>query len=375
LNGRDQLTWIRRIALEHDNFRVALEWSATTGDGDAELRLAGPLGHFWHLHGPSSEGRAWLSHALAHAPARPSLARAQALNWAGRLATMHGESGDDALLSQAVAMADELGAYEIAARARRYLALALQQRDETAMTRSLYEEALRTARRGAVRLEEALALASLGFLLAQDGDVSGAVPLIDEALAVSSEVGDVGPMSEALGARGIVAAHEERWADAAGLFEEALRLGEAIGDSILIVRSHAQLAMLGPTGRDLMNAMIHARACIAAAQDSGRQRLISAALECFAELQLEAGRYHTGVRLLAAVGAWRDATHVRHHGGGAPWMTVPSRLEQARAMLGEAAFADTWRAGTGLSLERATAEAMEGGDMLTRREVNQSTRP
>jgi hypothetical protein len=129
LNGRDQVTWLRRVALEHDNFRVALEWSAATGDGDAELRLAAPLGHYWHLHGPSSEGRAWLSHALARAPAGPSLARAQALNWSGRLATLHGDAGDDRLLSQAVAMADELGAYEIAARARRYLALAVQQRD------------------------------------------------------------------------------------------------------------------------------------------------------------------------------------------------------------------------------------------------------
>src|SRR5206468_8987568 len=120
---------------------------------------------------------------------------------------------------------------------------------------------------------------------------------------------------------------------------------------------HAELARLGPAGRDLMNAMIHARACIAAAQDSGRQRLISAALECFAALQLEAGRYHTGVRLLAAVRAWRDATHVRHHGGGAPWMTVPSRLEQARAMLGEAAFTDAWRAGT-VPLEQALELAL-----------------
>ena len=109
------------------------------------------------------------------------------------MATMHGESGDDRLLSQAVAMADELGAYEIAARARRYLALAVQRRDEPALTRSLYEEALRTARQGGVRLEEAFALAALGFLLAQAGDLSGAVPLIDEALAVGSEVGDVVP--------------------------------------------------------------------------------------------------------------------------------------------------------------------------------------
>lgn len=44
-------------------------------------------------------------------------------------------------------------------------------------------------------------------------------------------------------------------------------------------------------------------------------------------------------------------------------------------MLGEAAFTDAWRAGTGQTLECAAAEAMEGGDMLTRREVDQLTRP
>ena len=129
--------------------------------------------------------------------------------------------------------------------------------------------------------------------------------------------------------------------------------------------------MLGPAGRDLTGARIHARACITAAQNSGHQRLISAALECYAELELEAVRYHLGVRLLGAVHAWRDASHVRHHGGGAPWMTVPSRLEQARAMLGEAAFMDAWSTGTVLSLESATTEAMEEMDPLARGEVNQ----
>src|SRR5262249_50777261 len=64
LLGHGQRDWLRRIALEHDNFRAALEWGRAQGDGAGELRLAAALGRYWHLHGPSSEGRAWLRHAL-----------------------------------------------------------------------------------------------------------------------------------------------------------------------------------------------------------------------------------------------------------------------------------------------------------------------
>ena len=63
---------ISRLEAEHDNLRAALAWLDEAGEHRAALRLAGRLGHFWLLHGHLSEGRHWLTRALATAGRSPT---------------------------------------------------------------------------------------------------------------------------------------------------------------------------------------------------------------------------------------------------------------------------------------------------------------
>lgn len=72
--------------MEHDNLRAALAWSATGGDAETGLRLAGALGWFWEFRGYWSEGREWLEKLLQEAPAAPALVRVKALQFAAMLA-------------------------------------------------------------------------------------------------------------------------------------------------------------------------------------------------------------------------------------------------------------------------------------------------
>jgi len=69
------------LAVEHDNLRVALEWSMAREDDDLALRLVVALGFFWMVHGHYTEGLAWHRRVLARVPGDSSKLRCRAV-WA-----------------------------------------------------------------------------------------------------------------------------------------------------------------------------------------------------------------------------------------------------------------------------------------------------
>ena len=80
LRGPDQLLCLRRLHVERDNMRAALEWSVTSARlAEKGLELAGALFWYWTKRGDFAEGRQWLERALdANAHVRGCL-RARAL--------------------------------------------------------------------------------------------------------------------------------------------------------------------------------------------------------------------------------------------------------------------------------------------------------
>src|SRR5262249_29719182 len=107
LRGPEARVFIERLEEEHDNLRLALEWSLHA-DGDVALRLSGALAWFWYARAYHSEGRRWLARTLASSVQR-SPARAKALHGAGWLA--HHQRDSDAareLLGESLAIAREV---------------------------------------------------------------------------------------------------------------------------------------------------------------------------------------------------------------------------------------------------------------------------
>jgi len=72
-----QHAWLRRLALEHDNIRAAMDRAVHTSPEQA-LRLGGAVWRFWLLAGHLTEGRRRLREALSH-PDTPPDRRAKAL--------------------------------------------------------------------------------------------------------------------------------------------------------------------------------------------------------------------------------------------------------------------------------------------------------
>src|SRR5215213_9079358 len=91
LRGPDQLEWLERLEVEHDNMRAVLSWALERKEAEVALRLGGALWLFWSVRGYHSEGRRWLEEALAMDRLVSSEVRAMALAGVGVLAEDQGE--------------------------------------------------------------------------------------------------------------------------------------------------------------------------------------------------------------------------------------------------------------------------------------------
>ena len=91
-SGAEETEWLERFALEHDNFRAALEWLTETGDAEWGLRLGAALFRFWEAREYLAEGRDRLGKLLKlPAPPAPTKVRQRALFAAGVLASEQGD--------------------------------------------------------------------------------------------------------------------------------------------------------------------------------------------------------------------------------------------------------------------------------------------
>src|SRR5215469_15454131 len=71
LRSRDQVKWLDRLAIEHDNCSAAIRHVISAGDSAAALRFVRALGLFWVMRDYDSEASEWAARALELAPDGP----------------------------------------------------------------------------------------------------------------------------------------------------------------------------------------------------------------------------------------------------------------------------------------------------------------
>ena len=133
--------WLDRFDLEHDNFRMALDYLIKTGDADWGLRLGAALFHYWETREHLTEGRDAIAKLLAleGAAARPKL-RARLLFAAAILAGDQGDYGSARqLLEESLDTCVELNDNRGAAVALNALAVYARDRGELADATLLFE--------------------------------------------------------------------------------------------------------------------------------------------------------------------------------------------------------------------------------------------
>jgi non-specific serine/threonine protein kinase len=217
LRGAQQGSWLELLDREHDNLRGALGWCLEDGNVESGLGLAAGLGYFWELRGLYTEGRAWLTDLLAlPATDQRTLARALALNTAGRLAASQGDDASvDALLTASMTIERELG-------------------EQSAYAGSLATNALLAHRRG---------------------DLVRARAMLEESLAIARELGDQWAIARLLQQLGDVAVDADRFAVARARYEESLLQSQMVGDAWGVASTLEGMAILAQTRADSARAL------------------------------------------------------------------------------------------------------------------------
>jgi predicted ATPase/Tfp pilus assembly protein PilF len=232
LRGREQVAWLERLETEHDNLRSALDWYIAQGDTDCALQMAGALWRFWYVRSHFTEGRKWLSDALAlpGAEAR-NAARAKALSGAGNLAYNQADYDlAQSLHEESLSIWEELGNQAGMAAAYNNLAIIARRRDDYALAQSLLEKALVTNKALGNKHWQAINLNNLANVVHDQGDYSGARSLQEESLSIFTTLADDWGAAMSLNDLGKIVFDQGDHAGARALYERSMALQEKLGD-------------------------------------------------------------------------------------------------------------------------------------------------
>jgi non-specific serine/threonine protein kinase len=356
LTGAEELTWLNRFEVEHDNLRAALEWSLAAADrAEAGLRLAGACGRFWRLHGYFSEGRARLSAALSHGKADlPTAARVHALYRAGVLAYLQSDyPASRSLHEESLALSRKLG--EAGATG---VAEALEMLGEVATEEGDYPIAIK-------RFEEALTifnelkdlrgvsdvLMQLGWAAMRTGDYAQAAARLEEFLAHAREVGDPTMRAYALSGLGELAVRQRQYERATQLLNESLALNREIGSKWDIGTVLGSLGWVALRQRDFKQMRALLKESLAVRMEIGDRGGIAWCLEKLAEAANLQGQLQQAVRVFGMAAALRAP--VKSVIDPADQPEYERNLATLRAALGEEAFGAAWIEGSAMRLEEA----------------------
>jgi predicted ATPase/DNA-binding winged helix-turn-helix (wHTH) protein len=356
--GAAATEWMERFALEHDNFRAALDWLTETGDADWGLRLGAALFRFWEMGEYLAEGRSRLCKLLNLPGATtPTKARARALFAAGILTGEQGESdAADALIRASLDTALQLGDKQGAAVSLNALAVHARDRGDLAVACSLCEESLALWKELGDQKAVARTLSNLANVVEVQGDHARARSLYCECHSIFQQLGDQTGVAWSINYQGDVARDQGDFGAARELYQQSLAIFRELGDRWGIAGTLVDMGNLAREEGNCSATNSLYRESIKIFQELDHKRGIARLLECFAcaaAVQCEAER---ALRLAGAASALRQII-------GAPLkLAEQAKLEAgllaARQTLTQAAGAAAWLEGRTLPVEKAIEEAL-----------------
>ncbi len=299
-----------RIAAEDDNLRRALAWARDAGEDELLLRLVAALAGSWRTRGLYREARVWLALALERGSAPPE-ARMRVLDRAWIFAV---EDGD------------------------------------LARAGALVEERRRIAERTGNEEELLGALNQTALLAAERGDLEGARADLLRVKKLAAELGDRGREAGVTVNLGVVAHRAGDFRASLGLLLEAVGLFRELGEETGVATALVNCGWSALGLRDAAGAEDFFREALAVAGRLGAiPRIADGALGLGAAL-VARREEERGAQLLGAAEALRSELEVGLSDEQES-QTHEAAVADAKAALGEDAFAAAWARGEAMTPE------------------------
>ena len=325
LRARGAREWLERLDAEHANVRASLEHVLETGDSDGALRLSGAIWLYWQTRGHWTEGRRFLTAALALGTDLEPERLFDSL-WGGAiLALWQGDVEEGEQLASRIL--------------------------EISKTAADWEHVY------------SVAIHLLAIVASIRGDRDQALTWFEESLAIGRRGGDQWLLSIALNNLGTVFADAGDYERAAELFEESLAIGEARGDLDRRARALNNLGSTAQSLGDLSRARDFYRRGLEAATEIGLVEGQLHSLFDLAALEAEAGDARSGARLLARAKVLASRVGAAYDEGEA--LERRQTLARLEAALGPDQLESELAAGAALSLEDAIDLALGQSDLAT----------
>jgi len=313
--GPDRKEWLDRLERDHDNFRAAFDWAIANGDAQRAQSLGAAFWRFWQMRGHLREGRARIEGILA-LPSEPTETRARALEAAGGIAYWQAD-------------------------------MATSQR--------WYDENLAIVRTTGDRRKLADALYNSSFpKLVGKTDMSSALGLAQEALAVFRELGDAPGAARSQWAIGNALYFNGNNPEAAVALDEAIELNRRLDNRFGLGWALHTRSLVALKLGEVAQARVFAREGLeifCQAQDLSGMTIF---LDDAASVAEFSGDLGTALTLAAAADVSRTRTGTDLAGlaglnDGRDWHASVSSAEDETA----------WTKGQQMSVQDATTHALE----------------
>ncbi len=303
--GPGAARWLAQLDREQENVRAAIEWSLGESDApEAALRLSAAMAPFWFVRGRWGEGRSWLERALRGDRA-PSVVRATALYWIGRMARAQGSyERARELVGESLALSREIGDRRGAARSLGELGLiAYLFEGDLEATESLSREALALHEAAGDEWGYAQSLGIFARIAETRGDTENLDAVLEQTLAIYRKLGDRRQVATQLYNLGNFAQRRGEYAKATELLEESLTLAREFDDRPLVARvTHFLGNVAGSQGDHARAATLRAKAA-RAYKAMGDRNMLAVLFEDVIPELLDRGLAERVGRLLGAMAA------------------------------------------------------------------------
>ncbi len=337
----------------------SLSLDRAAGDLEGRIRALAHLGLVAHARGDEAEATARHAEGLALCRAaddpRGVVAALIGFGDMGRQGGDYARAA--ALLEESVALSRARGDAAGLAYALGHLALVTRERGGYARAAALYTESVPLCRAAGDTSGVAWWTLGLGDVARDRGDAVRATALCAESLALFRALDEGAGIGYCLNNLALAAHLQGDAARAAALCAEGLAVFEEVGDPWGRAEVLASAGIVARARGDLDGAGAVGAESLALSRAGGPRWLVVAAVEGLAGVAEARGAAARATRLWGAAAAARAAL------SAPPWpafrVAHAADVAAARAALGEEAFAAAWAAGQALSLDEASAAALD----------------